>query len=425
MLDYKKIINLKDIYKILIRFKFNVKTNKIIVHHIKKKLLLWYKKSKNQNFKFTSKKQIYITKFKKHSKYLKILSQDMYLFQAIFFNSCIQILKKISLNSIYKNSLKRESSSTIRYLKKTCRNVLYRYKIHVFPYIKDINFNLILNIFKNYLDKITINIFKKFLQNKYDDHFFDIKYFRTVFLFKFLFNFYFHYFDLFIFNNLLLKIRYIRKFMTTNFFNDDLTIKNIWNKSIKNTTPTNYFYIRHTNEILLGFNAYNYKQIKFIKNYINKFFEKRLFLNYSFRKICKNSYFNQNFFYLGYSIQYVLNNKLKLGSWLIKQNGIKLKIPFDIIFLHAIAKGYAYLRKDGVSINPISYSRIVKLKNFYIIKKFSSIIYKILKYYKSYFSYKNIRFLLFFYRKICALTLAVKYRIKTKGASFKKFNNLI
>lgn len=103
------------------------------------------------------------------------------------------------------------------------------------------------------------------------------------------------------------------------------------------------------------------------------------------------------------------------------QKDLQLKIYSQIFFLHAVSKGYAKFKKDGISIKAHSYRVIIVLNKKIILQKFSNIIYKIIKYYNKRILHFDFRSIIFVYRKSCALTLSKKYKIKTASASFKKF----
>ena len=159
----------------------------------------------------------------------------------------------------------------------------------------------------------------------------------------------------------------------------------------------------------------NSQQNKSIKKKIKKIFKERFFLISKTVKIYTNYNWNKFFFDNKYNFQ----QKPKVKNYILSK-----KFTW-ILFLHTIAKKYTKLKEDGKTIKANPCKTLILSNSQFIIKHFSNIIHRIIKYPFRYILYNNIRSLIFIFRKICALTLSIKYQIKTSSAGFKKFENLI
>lgn len=342
-------------------------------------------------------------------------------FWNITFSKCLSILKVISLNYNCEN-----------YLKKEWLNIMWDNIINISLWIQNINFNLILNIVKNHLNKNMKNIFEVLPERLYLNCSTKTKYFQI------LLHFYFHYFNLFIGSDILWKTKYKKIFNTkdASIQYNILILQNIWEKTVQNKTDIKYNFIQFSKKIWLQI-ILNLKQNKAIQEKIKNFSKKRLF---SIRNVIKiYTSYNWNkfllYFRLGISptISCKINENLKPflpenHVFLRKtknQNYVVLKKCIQILSLHTAAKKYAKFRKNGKTIKATAYKILSMFDSQFIIKYFSDIIHKIIKYHLKYILCYNICFLIFIFRKTCALTLSNKHGIKTSTASFKKFEDLI
>lgn len=183
---------------------------------------------------------------------------------------------------------------------------------------------------------------------------------------------------------------------------------------IQNKINIKYNFIQFSNKIWLQI-ILNFEQNEVIQEKIKAFFKRRLFSIHNTIKIYTSYNWNKFFFKKKYNFWRKTKN----------QDDIVLKKFTQIFFLHTVAKKYAKLKKDGKTIKAAVYKPLLAFDTPSIIGNFSKIICKIAKYHLKYILYYNIRFIIFIFRKTCALTVANKHRTKTSAAGLKKFENLI
>lgn len=402
-------------------------TSKNLSYHIfKTKISTKLDRETNNNyikesFKQSSTNQNYNSKKNKRDSYSGKPHQQIHKFQNVIFNKYLNVLKTIPSNNSREN-----------YLEKKFLRIVRNSEINIFLHIQNINFNLVLNIIKNHLNKNIKSIFEVFLKYSRFNCFAITKYYQIVS------NFYFHYFNLYSQNSILWKIKHEKKFNTknNNIQYNILILRNIWNKTIQSKIEIESNFIKFDNKVWLQI-IFSFKQNETIGKKLQKWLEQKLFSTHNILRIYMNYNWNKFFFHFKFSTFPIIFYKIKKNSKLFfppkynfwrktkNQDHIMLKKFTRILFLHMVAKKYATLKKDGKTIKATPNKVLVIFDSLFIMKYFSNIIQKIIKYHSKYILCYNIRFLVFIFRKTCALTLASKYRLKTSTAGFKKFEDLI
>jgi hypothetical protein len=117
-------------------------------------------------------------------------------------------------------------------------------------------------------------------------------------------------------------------------------------------------------------------------------------------------------------------NNLK-SLYRVALNKPQLYIPIKKIILRLVAKGYADIRKDGISYRARRQNKYCTASEYDIVKHFTSIIRGLCNYYSFASQKSKLWRVLHIIRKSCALTIASKFNLNGASSVFKKYGKNI
>jgi group II intron reverse transcriptase/maturase len=190
------------------------------------------------------------------------------------------------------------------------------------------------------------------------------------------------------------------------------------------------FYIRYADDIIIGITG-NYNEAKLLLHRMQTFLADKLALQLRNHKTRIVNIKKNRFEFLGTSIYGVLRIKkpyrtLKNKIWNTSTkkriiSRVSLHAPIENLLKKFYENGFCRKSKEGIY-NPTAVKRMINLDHTDIIAYYNTIIRGILNYYSFVDNYTRLGSLIKLHLlRSCALTLALKYKLRHKAKAFKKF----
>lgn len=275
----------------------------------------------------------------------------------------------------------------------------------------------------------TLSLIKKFLKSTFYKKeqlpTLKKKIFQDNFLSSLLYNIYLHKMDLYVkemqksFDKNLKK-----KFLNAKFHK--LNSKDSFDLNSRKLT-----YIRYADNFVIGIIGSKNDGIC-IRNDLNNFLSKKLFFDFNLTKI-KIAHFNKNgIFFLDTFIKG--NCKRKKIVKIAKKDDLKfqtrvistprLLAPIERILLKGVENNVFKRIKSG-KIVPTAVRKLINWDHASILRFFNSKICKIFNYYFFVDNVKSLKIVVYNLKHSCALTLALKYKLRYRSKVFKKFGKYL
>lgn len=158
------------------------------------------------------------------------------------------------------------------------------------------------------------------------------------------------------------------------------------------------------------------KIAKLVFNDMNFFLKQSLKLELDLKKTKLISFKNKIDF-LGIQIKNDFKKKKYTSS-------ISFNAPIIIIFKKLIQNKFLKRNKKGI-LRPQARGDLVNLDHIVIINYYNSIIHELMNYFNFVDNRKSMKSVVNFLKHSCALTLALKYKLRTRAKVFKKFGKLL
>jgi len=187
-------------------------------------------------------------------------------------------------------------------------------------------------------------------------------------------------------------------------------------------------YVRYVDDFLIGIEGH-YKWAETFKHEVKEFLSKTLFLELNDQKTKITKFSDNKVFYLGTFIRGTFRKEKPVKTIIRKGKKIRTRItprvtfhaPIKRLFDKAATAGFFHKEKE--SMIPRSYGAITQLDHADILKFYNSKIEGILNYYSFVDNKKSLGSIIHGLKASCALTLALKYKLRTQRKSFKKFGS--
>ena len=190
------------------------------------------------------------------------------------------------------------------------------------------------------------------------------------------------------------------------------------------------FYIRYADDIIIGVTG-GYEDAEKIKTHVQNFLDKELKLELKAQKTKIVSFKKSEIKFLGAKIYGQQRNEkpcklVKKVSWenarKVRQTPrVGLRAPIKELMIKLAGNGFIKKDKDGRYVGT-GLKRMVNLDHADIIGYYNSVIYGILNFYSFADNYTRVGALIKFQmRHSCALTLALKFKLRHRAKAFKKF----
>ena len=192
------------------------------------------------------------------------------------------------------------------------------------------------------------------------------------------------------------------------------------------------FYIRYADDIIIGVTG-NYKNAETVLNKVRYFLDEVLDLKLKKQKTSIINFKKKQVEFLGTTIYGISRiekpcRTVKHKNWKtsIKQRitpRVGLHAPITKILEKLLENGFCRKSKNGIY-SPTAVKRIVNLDHADILSYYNSVIRGILNYYSFVDNYTRLGALVKLHLlRSCALTLALKYKMRHKSKAFKKFGS--
>jgi len=474
-ITYNQLINLENLKMGLARTKSNVSPGldgEIKSNFTEKKLELLFKELKSQSFKPSPVKRVSIPKPDGGVRLLGVASQKDKVVQAALLNKLEPVLEAVFLESSYGCRPGKNCHHALKSIKTKWQNITWIINIDIQKYFDTINHDILLNMMEKYVDQATIELLRKFLKSGYVDIYNHPNKLESTevgtpqgsLISPILSNLYLHHLDCFIQDSLLPEWnrgnerKFVsgyqnRKSLTAEELKaiESLNLKgvkeaverlkhNLWvkqglpSRDPKDDNFRRMKYIRYVDDFMIGFTGTK-AEAEGIRDQIITFLSNELKLKTNVAKSSISHSSDKGIMYLGYYIRYLPLNKISIdpkveykdGSGLGPQlkatafNQAQLRVPVELILRRAVDRGYAKIRKDGISIRATSCRKLCSLDDKLIVQRFSSIIRGLIEYYSPANQRSDLWQIVSLYRKSCALTLADKHKLGTAAKAFKKY----
>lgn len=474
-LQYQEVISFDNLKKGLARTKNNVSPGLdgvVKANFTDRKLNSLFKELKSQKFKPSPVKRVNIPKPDGGTRPLGIASQKDKVVQAAILNLLEPILEDVFLDCSYGERPNQNCHSALKHIKTKWQNVTWIIKIDLQKYFDTINHDILLSMLEKYCDQALIELIRKLLKSGYIDFYNHPNNFEKSevgtpqgsLISPILSNLVLHPFDCFVKNELLPEWnrgnerKFISGYQTRKRLTSEeakavesLNLKGAkeaierlkHNEWVKQGLPTRdpkdetfrrMGYVRYVNDFIIGFTGTK-TEAEEIKSRIEFFLADELKLKTNKAKSYIFHSSDRGIKYLGFYIRYLPWNKVvidsskpyKDGSGIGYQlkataiNQVQLRIPVEELMRRAADRGYAKVRKDGISIRATSCRKLSSLEDKQIVQRFSSIIRGLIEYYSPANKRSDLWQIASLYRKSCALTLADKHKLKTAAKVFKQY----
>lgn len=221
-------------------------------------------------------------------------------------------------------------------------------------------------------------------------------------------------------NKLFRKLQY--QIIKVKTLKDKIKIKSqIWSIKRKNSAtlkPQNLVYIRYANDFVIGVKT-NYKESIIIKNLVKHYLINNLKLFMNKNKVEIKDLNRISIFFL----KIILKGTHQKSSKLKRKNRITTKIslhaPIENLFKKGLNNGF--FRPGVHGLQPTSVGRLTHIEHSNIIENFNKIIRGLLNYYSFVDNKKSLGLLIHALKHSCALTLALKYKLRHASKVFRLY----
>jgi retron-type reverse transcriptase len=351
-----------------------------------------------------------------------------------FRDKIVQIAILIVLETIYTNTLKKFSYdyclskgpfTAIEKIRFRFSECTWLIKGNIPEYFENVNHNILIEILKEKINcEKTIILIKRFLKNPYQDEskivYPKIGIFKESVLTPILSTIYMEKLDKFMFD--LKKSYHFSEDRKILYKSDSNLFLKEKRKIINDSLFSTFEYVRYTDDFIIGI-------IGSKKDVIHTLVKIENFLNLRFNKEKSliSHFTSKGITFLGVFITKILSKKKLTKTIYINQRlkkvqtskKISFKAPLQILFHKALKLGF--FKKKGNKFEPTACRSVINFNHSDILAFYNFKIRNILNYYYLVNNKKSLNSLINGFKYSCALTLALKFKLRHKSKVFKKF----
>lgn len=207
--------------------------------------------------------------------------------------------------------------------------------------------------------------------------------------------------------------------------------RELWKVNSKDPIDPNYrrlHYVRYADDFVIGITG-SHSDAKYIKQKVSDFLSQTLKLELSEKKTKITHLNNKSILFLGTEIKGNWRKEKPVRMVKFPTKGITIKsritpriglhAPIEMLYKKAISKGF--FRKKDKDVKPTALRRMINFDHSDIITYYNQIIRGTLNYYSFADNHKSLGSLIHGLKHSCALTLALKYKMRHASKSYKKF----
>ncbi|MBE0439298.1 MAG: hypothetical protein IBX57_05895 [Gammaproteobacteria bacterium] len=407
-------------------------------------------------FQFTPARRVYIPKSgKDETRLLEVVSLPDKVVQIAILQVLEPIYENIFLDCSHGLRPNRGCHTALCFLKHKFSNSSWVIEGNISKCYDSIDHEILLRILKKKIKcNKTLALLKKFLKNPFEDH--DRLVwpkegtFQGSSLSSLLCNVYLHEMDLYMenlkqsFNRSKRNIespnyRHIQYALSLSRKNLDLSEKKnlraeLCKRRSKDSFDSNFRrlnYVRYADDFVIGVVGSKEDCIQIQKD-LSVFLSEELSLNLSQKKTAISHFNKDGIFFLETFIKG--NREKKKVVKLVSKNNLKLKaritsrikmlVPIERILKKGVEENI-FKRLESKKIVPTAVRRMINYDHADIIRLFNSKIREILNYYSFVDNAKSLGIILHSLKHSCALTLALKYKLRHRSKVFKKFGKYL